>query len=454
MLKTKSAEKGVGFLQLELENFYVEEIEFGDRTAFKDGVLTIDKEEALSVVREDDKITDADIRIVEPGDEVRLVPVKEAIEPRYREGGGPVFPGVTGPLMQAGDGRTKALKNTSVLVVGKHWGGFQDGLIDMAGEGAKYTFFSRLKNVVLVADTNEEFEKREQQKKNKALRWAGMRLAEYLGRAVKDEKPDEVEKFDLPPVADRVCDMEELPGVVLVMQPQSQMEEDGYNDLSYGWDTNRMLPTFMHPNEILDGAMISGSFMPCSSKWSTYDFQNFQLIRRLYEEHGETLNFLGIIMSNLNVSMEEKERSAQFVAQIASSLGAQGAVVAEEGYGNPDADYIACLVALEDAGIDTVGVSNEATGRDGGSQPLVSLDPKADALVSTGNVSELIELPPMDTVIGELESLARDGLSGGWADDEELGPSVREDGSIIMENNSMFCGDGISGWSTKTVKEF
>jgi len=441
-------------VKLELGNFHVEDIEFGNETTFNDGLLTIDKEEALEVVYKDEHITEADLKIVKPGDMVRLVPVKEAIEPRYREEGGPVFPGVTGDLMQAGDGRTLAMKDMSVLVVGKHWGGFQDGLIDMGGEGAKYTYFSQLKNVVLVADTDEDFEKHEQQKKNRALRWAGMRLSEYLGKALKDKEPDEVETYTLDPITKRSEEVSELPSVVMVMQPQSQMEEPGYNDLNYGWDTNNMLPTFMHPNEVLDGAMISGSFMPCSSKWSTYDMQNFPLIRRLYEEHGETINFIGVIMSNLNVAMEQKERSAQFVAQMAKSLGADAALVAEEGYGNPDADYIGCLVALEDAGVKTVGVSNEATGRDGGSQPLVSLDPKADALVSTGNVSELIKLPPMDTVIGELEALARDGLSGGWDDDEVLGSSVKKDGSIVMENNSMFCGDQIAGWSTKTMKEY
>jgi len=441
-------------VKLELGNFHVEDIEFGEKTAFNDGLLTINKEEALEVVYKDEHITEADLKIVKPGDMVRLVPVKEAIEPRYREEGGPVFPGVTGDLMQAGDGRTLAMKDMSVLVVGKHWGGFQDGLIDMGGEGAKYTYFSQLKNVVLVADTDEEFERHEQQKKNRALRWAGMRLSEYLGETLKDQEPDEVESYSLDPITKRSKEVNDLPSVVIVMQPQSQMEEPGYNDLNYGWDTNNMLPTFMHPNEVLDGAMISGSFMPCSSKWATYDFQNFPLIKRLYEEHGETINFLGVIMSNLNVAMDQKERSIQFVAQMAKSLGADAAVVTEEGYGNPDADYIGCLVALEDAGVKTVGVSNEATGRDGGSQPLVSLDPKADALVSTGNVSELIKLPPMPEVIGELEALARDGLSGGWEDDEVLGSSVKEDGSIIMENNSMFCGDQIAGWSPKTMKEF
>ena len=441
-------------MKLEIGNFPVDDIEFGDKTAYNDGLLTINKKEALKVVYEDDHITEADLKIVKPGDKVRLVPVKEAIEPRYRVDGGAVFPGVTGKLKQAGNGKTYALKDCSVLVVGKHWGGFQDGLIDMAGEGAKYTYFSKLKNIVLVADSDEDFEKHEQQKKNHALRWAGMRLSEYIGSCLEDLEPEEVEKFELPPITKREESLKNLPNVVLVMQPQSQMEELGYNDLNYGWDTNRMLPTFMHPNEVLDGAMISGSFMPCSSKWSTYDFQNFPTLKRLYEEHGETINFLGVIMSNLNVALEQKERSAQFVAQIASNLGADGAIVTEEGYGNPDADYIGCITALEDAGIKTVGISNEATGRDGGSQPLVTLDPKADALVSTGNVSELIKLPPMETVIGELEALARDGLSGGWEDDEVLGSSVEEDGSIIMENNAMFCGDQIAGWSPKTMKEF
>ena len=441
-------------MKLKIGNFYVKDIIFGETTKFEQGILQINKEEALRVVYEDENITDADLIIAKPGDKVRIVPVKEAIEPRYRVEGGPVFPGVTGELMQTGNGTTYALKNSSVLVVGKKWGGFQDGLIDMSGEGAKYTLFSELLNICLVADTNEDFEKNEQQKKNKALRWAGMRLSEYLGKTVANLEPEEIEVYELNPLTKRTEKENMLPNVAFVMQPQSQMEEMGYNDLVYGWDANHMLPTFMHPNEILDGAVISGSFMPCSSKWSTYDFQNYPMIKRLYEEHGNTINFVGVIMSNLNVALEQKERAALFVAQIAKSLGVDAAVVAEEGYGNPDADFIACIVALENAGIKTVGLTNECTGRDGASQPLVTLDQKADAIVSCGNVSELIILPPMETVIGDLESLARDGLSGGWGNDEILGSSVREDGSIIMENNAMFCGDRVSGWSTKTMVEF
>ncbi|EGC74431.1 betaine reductase complex component B subunit alpha [Lachnospiraceae bacterium 6_1_37FAA] len=441
-------------MRLEIGNFYVKDIVFGNELSYEDGILTIEKEAALNYIRQDERITEAELYIAKPGDQIRMCPVKEAIEPRVRPDGRSAFPGYTGDMTRAGEGVTYALKNCSVLVVGRHWGGFQDGIIDMSGEGQKYTLFGQLMNIVLVADTNEEFEKHEQQKKNDALRRAGHKLAEYIANCVKELEPEETEVFDLGAMIKRGEEVEKLPSVVYVMQPQSQMEELGYNDLAYGWDMNRMLPTVMHPNEVLDGAIVSGSFMPVSSKWSTYDFQNCPNIKALYKEHGKTVNFLGVIMSNLNVALEQKERAALYVAQIANTLGADGAVVAEEGYGNPDADFVGCIVALEDAGVKTVGISNECTGRDGQSQPLVTLDEKCDAIVSCGNVSELIELPPMETVLGELQALGRDGLSGGWAADEKLGPSVREDGSIIMENNSMFCGDQVCGWSPKTMKEF
>ena len=441
-------------MKLELANYLVKDVVFGDRTYFKGGTLTISKEEAIRFIREDEHITQCDIQIAKPGDSIRIVPVKEAVEPRAKTDGRPAFPGITGDVVQAGTGRTNCLKGVSVLGVGQHWGSFGDGIIDMAGEGAKLTHFSQLINICLVCDTDELFEQREQQKKNHAIRWATHRLAEYLALCIGKEPEDELVSFELGSIRNREAAIEKLPAIVYVMQPQSQMEEMGYNTLLYGWDLNHFIPSLVHPNEVLDGALIDGSFMPCSSKWSTYDYQNNPVIQRLYEEHGKTLNFLGVIMSNLNVSLEQKQRSAQAVAKLANIMGADGAILSEEGYGNPDADFIACFVELEKAGVKTVGLTNECTGRDGKSQPLVVLDELANAIVSTGNVSELIELPAMDQVIGELAAAGRDGLSGGWAFDELLGPTVREDGSIIIENNSTFCGDRIIGWSPKTMKEF
>ena len=436
-------------MKLEIGKFPVKEIVFGAKTGYANGTLTVNKEDALAKVKEDEHITEADLHIVNPGDMVRLVPVKDAFEMRCRVSGAKgAFPGVLTPPESAADGRLHALKDASLLVVGKHWGSFQDGLLDMGGPFQRNTIYGSLRNLVLVADTDEEFERHEQQKTNHALRWAGMRLSEYIGSCLADLSPVEVETWDLDAVNRRSEATQKLPSVVYVLQPQTQMENPGYNTLVYGWDANHMLPTFMHPNEILGGAVVSGSFMPCSSKISTYEHCNNPTIKRLMNDHGKTLNFLGVIMSNLNVVMEQKIRSAIMVAQIAKSVGADGAIVAEEGYGNPDVDYIQVQVELEKVGVKAVGISNECTGRDGKSQPLVALDTAANALVSTGNVSELYELQPMMTVLGELEALARDGLAGGWEG------CVRPDGSAVLENNAMFCSDHPSGYSVKRCYDF
>lgn len=327
-------------------------------------------------------------------------------------------------------------------------------MIDMGGEGARHTYWSQLINICLVGDTDEEFECHEQQKCNHALRWAGHRLAEYIGKIVKSLPAEEFEEYVFDPVISQAKRDNGLPNVAIVLQPQSQMEALGYNDLWYGWDLNKFLPTFVSPTEVLDGALISGSFMPSSSKWSTYEMQNFPTIKELFREDGKSLNFVGVILFMLNVALDQKERAAVMVRNMALNLGVDYAIVTEEGYGNPDTDYVCCQVILEDAGIPVVGISNECTGRDGFSQPLVTLDAKMNALVSTGNVSELTELPACKTVIGNLEAMNRDGMSGSSGYDEKLGKSARDDGSIIMEDNNWFCGDHISGFSVKTMIEY
>jgi len=441
-------------MKLSIGNLYVKDVVLGEENSFKDGVLTINKKAAIDyLMGEDEHITSLDIVIARPGDDTRIVPVIETIEPRCRMDGRTLFPGVTGDLVPCGDGELKAFKQCCVTVVGGTWGSFGDGVIDMGGEGAKHTYWSKLINICMVGETDEEDERHEQQKTNHALRWAGHRFAEWIGQIAKDLEPEDTEEYVFDPVLKRSPERANLPNVAIVLQPQSQMETLGYNDLIYGWDMNRYLPSFVSPTEVLDGMMISGSFMPSSSKWSTYEFQNFPTIKELFAEDGKSLNFVGVIMSNLNVALDQKERSAIMVRNIALNLGVDYAIVTEEGYGNPDADYVRCQVILEDAGIPVVGISNECTGRDGKSQPLVTLDEKLVALVSSGNVSELSDLPACKTVIGCLEAMNRDGLSGSWGYDEILGKSARDDGSIIMEDNNWFCGDHISGFSVKTMVE-
>lgn len=78
-----------------------------------------------------------------PGESVRIAPVKDVIEPRVKvSGGGGIFPGVISKVGQVGQGRTHALKGAVVITSGRIVG-FQEGIIDMSGETAKYTPFSK-----------------------------------------------------------------------------------------------------------------------------------------------------------------------------------------------------------------------------------------------------------------------------------------------------------------------
>lgn len=156
----------------------------------------LNKDAAVAYLKDcDEHITDLDIVIARPGDDTRIVPVIETIEPRCRMDGRCLFPGVTDDVVPAGDGELKALKGCCVTVVAKNWGSFGDGVIDMGSEGAKHTYWSKLVNICLVGDTDEEFERHEQQKCNHALRWAGHRLAEYLGKIVKDLPAEDTEEY-------------------------------------------------------------------------------------------------------------------------------------------------------------------------------------------------------------------------------------------------------------------
>ena len=83
-------------MKLTIGNFYVKDIVFGNELSFKDGVLTINKDEALAYIKEDDRITEAELYIAKPGDKIRMCPVKEAIEPRVRLDGRGLFPGKYG----------------------------------------------------------------------------------------------------------------------------------------------------------------------------------------------------------------------------------------------------------------------------------------------------------------------------------------------------------------------
>lgn len=428
-------------MKLELAQITINDIQFADQTKVSDSTLYINRKELLKVIGQDSRIIDINLEIVHPGDKVRIIPVKDVIEPRVKiEGPGDVFPGFIGGEEMVGSGLTKVLKGAAVVTTGEIVG-FQEGIIDMSGPGAEYSPFSKLHNLVVDCDVKENIKQHEHEE---ILRMAGLKTADYLAKAARDIEPDEVEFFEAKPFLEAAAEYPDLPKVGYVYMLQSQgLLHDTY---VYGVDAKEIIPSLISPTEVMDGAIISGNCVSACDKNTTYVHQNNPVIEELYKYHGQKYNFMGVIITNENVTLADKERSSNYTAKLAEMLSLDAVIVSEEGFGNPDADLIMNSRKLAAKGIETVLITDEYAGRDGASQSLADADPSADAVVTAGNANEVITLPPMEKVIGH-QNFA-DVIAGGF--DGSLGA----DGSISVEIQAITGSTNELGFNNLTARTY
>ncbi|WP_291575296.1 glycine/sarcosine/betaine reductase component B subunit [Clostridium sp. UBA4548] len=407
-------------MRLEIGNIIIKDLQFGPETKVENGVLYVNKEELLKEVSGDERVASIDFDIAKPGEEVRIIPVKDVIEPRVKvEGNGGIFPGFINKVDTVGSGRTHVLKGAAVVTTGKIVG-FQEGIVDMCGEGAKYTPFSKTNNLVIICEPKEGIHQHDHEE---AVRMIGFKAATYLGKAGKNVEPDEVKTFETLPLLEQVKQYPELPKVVYVYMLQTQgLLHDTY---VYGVDAKKIIPTIIYPTEVFDGAVVSGNCVSACDKNPTYVHMNHPIITDLYERHGKDYNFLGVVITNENVYLADKERSSNMVAKLVEFMGADAVIISEEGFGNPDADLVMNCNKVTAKGIKTVLVTDEYAGQDGMSQSLADSTPKGDAVVTGGNANEVVILPAMKKIIGHIE--AADIIAGGHVG------SLREDGSIEAE---------------------
>jgi len=392
---------------LELGHIPIEEIAWGRKTLIEGKVLQISREELLEETKGDDcRIASVRADLARPGESVRIIPVKDVVEPRVKvEGKGGEFPGLISGVETVGTGRTHALRGCSVVTAGQIVG-FQEGLIDMSGPGARYSSFSRLLNVVLSIDVIAGTSPHQHEE---ALRLAGLRAAVYLGEAGRGIRPDRIDRFEPCRLFQRQGCASDLPGVVYLYMLLSQgLLHDTY---LYGRDVKTLLPTLIQPTEVMDGAVVSGNCVSACDKNTTYHHQNNPIISELFRRDGIDLRFLGVVVSNSNVTLRDKTRSADYAVKLVELLGAEGVILSKEGFGNPDADAMMICSGLEEKGIRTVMITDEFAGVDGASQSLADATPHADAVVSVGNANERILLPNMDKVIGDIPVIEK--MAGG-----------------------------------------
>ena len=413
-------------MKLELGYTQINDIQISKECKVENGTLYVDPDAVKAFMYEDDDVKawvkDFTFDVARPGESVRITPVKDVIEPRVKvEGPGGVFPGVISKVDTVGSGKTHVLRGMAVVTAGKIVG-FQEGIIDMSGPGADYTPFSKLNNFVVVAEPAEGYQDHKHEYEH-AVRIAGLRAATFIGELARDLTPDETQEFETLGIKEGIEKYPNLPRVAYVHMLQSQgLLHDTY---VYGVDAKRSLTTILYPTETMDGAILSGNCVSACDKNTTYHHQNNPVVASLFAAHGKTLNYVCNIITNENVYLADKQRSSDWTAKLCRLLDLDGAIVSQEGFGNPDTDLIMNTKKIELQGVKTTIITDEYAGQDGKSQSLADADPLADAVVTGGNANEVIILPKMDKVIGMLDYV--DVIAGGHAG------SLRPDGTIEAE---------------------
>ena len=384
-----------------MRTFAVKDVTLDASTRFQDNVLRISESEIRALVLEDKNIKDAYIELARPGESTRIIHVLDAVEPRCKaEPASACFPGFLGPPSTVGEGTTHRLAGVALLIIGTEMhipiGGevgvleFNEGFIDMSGPGKDLSACSDTLNICLCLTMHAHVSVPEFTASASA---AGLKTADYLARTTLGKEADDVESLSTGVVNPS------LPNVAYINQIQSQglmcrtflygMPMEGY-----------FTPTLLHPNELMDGAIVSANYRNLM-RYCTYMQQNNSMVRELYARHGVDINFIGMVVTRGHYDEHSmKHRSGNYAAKLVKLLGAKACVLTIEGTGNSNIDYMETISALEKSGVIAVPVVHEYGGPVGDGPALLLAYPEAVSLVSGGGVERIMDMPPMDRVIG------------------------------------------------------
>lgn len=386
-------------MQLDIGSFPVNKIVFDLETRLDEDVLKVSRQELEELIQGDPRITEVNFDIVEAGESARVIHVCDAIEPRIKiSGPGGCYPGVSGSVETVGEGVTHRLKGMSVVVAAEYprlletgTGAAHEAILEMSGPGALGPL-SGLVNLVLsfsfvpghtLADYHQ------------ALRAAGFKLAERLAQTTIGKSAPELDRYALS------SSRPDLPKVVYIHQSLTQLNLPIPFITWYGSYVTDWMPLWVHPNEILDGALLPGAQGGHAVKPTSWEHVNNPVIERLYKAHGKDLEFAGVIFHRTRFEVfEDKQLSANQAAKLARQMNANGAIITWIGAGNAFIEAMLTVQALERQGIKSVLMTYEHGGKEGLEAPLMYTVPEADAVVSIGSLDRPISLPPVDRVIG------------------------------------------------------
>ncbi|MFQ5849673.1 MAG: glycine/sarcosine/betaine reductase component B subunit [Candidatus Binatia bacterium] len=388
-------------MKLEMATFPVRDIQFSRQTRYHDGMLEINKDELVALVLEDRRVALADLDVTFPGEQTRIVNVRDIVEPRVKVSGpGCMFPGILGPVEPVGEGRTHRLSGVTVIASAEYIPTIPSGtaaqnssLLDMWGPAAEVTPFASTINIVLIFRLIDGITELEA---HATIQSAQFRVAHRLAEATREINPENVEVFELFEVDPS------LPRVVYIDSFLTNWHAPHSLVAYYGLPIRESLPTFVHPNEFLDGALTSDARIGSAEYTCTWGWINPPVVLSLLREHGKRLNFLGVILQRTRFEAEHgKQVTAACTAQMARLLKAGGAIITRTvPSGANFVDVMLTVQACEKRNVKTVLLTPEWGGKEGSELPLVFYVPEATAMVSTGSTDREFKLPAPAKIIG------------------------------------------------------
>lgn len=373
---------------LEVRRFFVKDVVFDDASLFSNGVLHLNKKDLCELVLEGIDGFKVDMKLAKPTDSTRIVHIMDTVKPACKINDN-VFSGWSEKNETAGNGVSHQLEGVAVMQTCE-FSGVQEGIVDMSGVGSHYSYFSSIINLVIEMQLIDE--NMNKQDFEKCAKTIILRAAEYLATLTLNVKEDKTEVFAL---FQETSNLSKI-GYVQYIQAQGPLR----NVFLHGESCVNMEPVWIHPNELMDGALVSSNFVVACQKNPTYCLQQNPVITELYERDGKDLQFGGVVISTESNGLDEKKQNAESIAKIARQKGFDGVVISQEGGGHADVDLMMCVDACEKNGVATVVLTNEIAGINGEMAPLTSFSERANAIVTVGNNDEVIKLSAMELAIG------------------------------------------------------